>query len=161
MFTQLMCLEVHLRCEDNKLLLLAFAVHARIVVLFEMLLKSIVVNVVVRLSRIFAVTKETPFVLVPAMLVKLVAIIEALAAESAQGMALESSLVHCTRAVVSVAHVFLKLLLSEELVLMCKHFLVAGAKVTHLLVMGAAHMAVEIRPAQTGKVAFIVGAIIA
>lgn len=71
-----------------------------------------------------------------AVLKQLVVVVEALAAEAAQRVALEARLVGGAGLVVAVAHVLLQLLVAKELVLVGKDLFVAGAEVAHALVMG-------------------------
>jgi hypothetical protein len=158
---QLVGLEIHLGLEHDELLLEALAVQTEEMVLLKMLLERVVILVVVRLPRVAPVTDKAPLVLVPAMVVELVGVVEARAAEAAQWVSLETGLVNGSRLVVAFAHVVLQFLVGEQLVLVRKDLLVTSAEVTHLLVVDAPHMAVEIWPAQSSKVAGIVGAVVA
>jgi hypothetical protein len=158
---KLVGLEVHLRLEHDKLLLETLAVRAHVVLLLEVVLKRVVVQVVVRLARVATVAEEATLVLVPAVLVQFVAVVETGAAKAAQRVAPEAGLVDGAGLVVAVAHVLGELLVGKHVVLVGKHLLVASAQVAHFLVVLALDVAVQVLPAETGKVAFGVGAVIA
>lgn len=117
--------------------------------------------VVVRLARIPTITQEASLMLHAAMLIKLIVVVEALAAKGTQRMSLEASLVRCARLIVAALHVLVELLFCKQLVLVGKDALVSRAQVTHALLMGSLDMAMEIRPAQAGKVARRIGAVVA
>lgn len=153
MFAELVCLEVHLCVKNDKLLLHALTVRAEEVVVLEMLLESIVVPVIVRLSRVSPVAEETALVLVSAVFVELVIVIEALAAECTQGMALETGLIYSAWLIVAPTHVLSNTLIAEQLMLVGKDLLVARAEVTHAFVVCRSRVPMKIRPSQTGKVA--------
>lgn len=161
MLSEVVCLHVQLRLEDDKLLLHASAVRAQEVVLLEVPLELLVVEEVVRLSRVPSVADEAALVLHAAVLKQLVVVVEALAAEAAQRVALEARLVGGAGPVVAVAHVLLQLLVAKELVLVGEDLFVAGAEVAHALVMGRLDVAMQIGPAKAGKVAGLVGAVVA
>lgn len=112
------------------------------------------------LPGVSPVADEAALVLVPAVLVELVAVVEALAAEGAQGVALEAGLVDRAGLVVAVPHMSLQLLVGEQLVLVGEDLLVARAEVAHLAVVDGAHVAVEVGPAEAGEVARVVGAVV-
>jgi hypothetical protein len=159
-FAELVGLQVQLGLKHDELLLDALAVHANVMVLLEVLLERVVVEVVMRLPRVSAVADETTLVLIPAVLIQLVAIIEARAAETAQRMPPKASLVDGARLVVAVAHMLGQLLVGKRVVLVRKHFLGPGAQVAHLLVVDRADVAVQVLPAEAGKVAFAIGAVV-
>lgn len=154
-------LHVQLRLEDDKLLLHASAVRAQEVVLFEVPLELLVVEEVVGLPGVSSVADEAALVLHAAVLKQLVVVVEALAAEAAQRVALEARLVGGAGLVVAVAHVLLQLLVAKELVLVGEDLFVAGAEVAHALVVGRLDVAMEVSPAKAGKVAGLVGAVVA
>lgn len=135
MFLEVMRLEVHFRLKHDKLLFQALAVGANVVVLLEVLFQGVVVEVIVRLSRIAAVADEATLVLHAAMLVQLVVVVEALATETTQGVALEAGLVGGAGLIVAASHVFLQLLVGKELVLVREDLLVASAQVAHSFAM--------------------------
>lgn len=113
MFRQLVSLQIKLRPKDDKFLLQAFPVVAKEVVFPEMLLQGVVVEVVVRLPRVFAIAKEATLVFMPTVLVQFIIIVKALAAEPAEGMSLKSRLVKSSWLVVALPHMFLQLLIRE------------------------------------------------
>lgn len=160
MFSELVCLQIHVRIEDDKLLLHALPIRTQVVALLEMLLKSVVVPVVMRLPRVPPVTEETPLVLHATMLVQLIVIVEALPAESTQRMTLEARLIRRAGLVVAASHVFLEFLVREELVLVCEDSFVPRAQVAHALLVGTLDVSVQIRPAETGEIAVAIGAVV-
>lgn len=97
----------------------------------------------------------------PAVLIQLIIIIETLAAEAAQRMALEARLVRGAGLVVAAAHVLLQLAVRKELVLVGKDLLVARAQVAHALLVRRLDVPVQVGPAEAGKVAGGVGAVVA
>lgn len=107
-----------------------------------------------------AIAEEATLVLIPAVLIQLVAVVEPRAAKATQWMAAETCLVGCAWFIVAVAHVLGQLLVGKHIVLMCEDFLVAGTEITHLLVVDILDMAVEVLPAQTGKIALKIGTVI-
>lgn len=124
---QLMCLEIHLGIEYNELLFQAFLVWTHEMILAEMKLKSIVVEIVLRLSSaVPSIAYVAALVSVATMCVKLVVTIEALSAETALGVAFETGLVHCAGVVVAVLLMLAKLGRGEKLMLVGKDLLVAG-----------------------------------
>ena len=125
-----------------------------------MLLQGIVVLVIVRLSGILSVADEAALVLHAAMLVQLVAVVEALAAEAAERMATETSLISRAGLVVAMTHVLFKLALSKELMFVGEDFLVSRAQVAHALLMHRFDVAVQIRPSVAGKVAVGIWAVV-
>jgi hypothetical protein len=70
-----------------------------------------------------------------------------LTTEATLGMALETGLVLGTRDVVSVLFVPTQVLDGEEVVFVGKDLFVAGAQITHLLVVDTLDVTVQIRPA--------------
>lgn len=161
MLSEIVRLHVQLRLKDDKLLLHASAVRAQEVVLLKVLLQLVVVEEVVGLPGVSPIADEAALVLHAAVLKQLVVVVEALAAEAAQRVALEARLVGGAGLVVAVAHVLLQLLVAKELVLVGEDLFVAGAEVAHALVMGRLDVAMEIGPAKAGKVARLVGAVVA
>lgn len=135
---QLMCLEIHLGIEYNELLFQTFLVRTHEMILAEMELKSIVVEIVLRLSStVPSITYVAALVSVATMCVELVVTIEALSAETALGVALETGLVYCTGVVVAVLLMLAKLGRGKKLMLVGEDLLVAGAQIAHGLVMDA------------------------
>lgn len=65
------------------------------------------------------------------MIVKLVVVVKPLSTEAAQGVTFEAGLIRGTRLVVTAAHMFLKLAVGEELVLVGEDLLVSGTQVAH------------------------------
>ena len=86
---------------------------------------------------------------------------EPLSAEFAERMPLEACLIHVTRPIVAVSHVFLQLLVGEEIMFVCKDFLVPRAEIAHLFMVDGAHMTVEVGPTEAGKVARRLWAVVA
>lgn len=160
MLAELVRLEVHLGLEDDKLLLEALAVRAEEMVPPEMFLERVVVEVVMRLPRVPPVTQETSLVLVAAVLVQLVAVVEARAAEAAQRMAPEARLVGGAGLVVAVPHMLRQLLVGKHVVLVREDLLMPSTEVAHLLAVDGPDMAMQIRPAEAGKVALGIGAVV-
>lgn len=161
MLGEVVRLHVQLRLKDDKLLLHAPAVRAQEVILFKVPLQLLIVEEVVGLPRVSPVADEAALVLHAAVLKQLVVVVEALAAEAAQRVALEARLVGGAGLVVAVAHVLFQLLVAKELVLVGEDLFVAGAEVAHALVMGGLDVAMEVGPAKAGKVAGAVGAVVA
>lgn len=95
-----------------------------------------------------------------AVLKQLVVVVEALAAETAQRVALEARLVGGAGLVVAVAHVLLQLLIAKQLMLVGEDLFVAGAEIAHALVMRRFDVAMEVGPAKAGKVARLVGTVV-
>lgn len=130
-------------------------------VVLEMFFQRIVVPIVMRIPGIPPIADKTALVLVPTVLVQLVIVVKALAAEGAQRMAPEAGLMLVAGAVVAVGHVAVKLLVAEQLVLVGEDLLVPGAQVAHLFLVLGAHVAVQVGPAQGGRVARQVRAVVA
>jgi hypothetical protein len=107
MLGEVMRLHIQFRLEDDKLLLQASPVRAQKVVLLKVLLQLFIVEEIMGLSRVSAITEEATLVLHAAVLKQLIIVIETFAAEAAQGVALEARLVGSARLVVTVAHVLL------------------------------------------------------
>jgi hypothetical protein len=120
-------LQVHLRFENDKLFLQAFSVKTSEMIFLEVLLESIVVNVVLLLAVGGAsVTNVAAFVSITAVSVQLVVAIESLTAEATLGVSLETTLVYRSRLVVTSPFVFAQLGCSKELMLMRKYLLVTS-----------------------------------
>lgn len=101
-----MCFEIHLRIEDDKLLLQTFLIRAHEVVLPKVDLECVVVEVVLRLSSaISSVADVTAFVLVATMREQFIVTVETLSAETTLRVALETTLIYRARVVVSVLFV--------------------------------------------------------
>lgn len=129
-------------------------------VFLEVLFEGVVVAVVLR-PRIPPVAEKAPLMSFPTVLVELVVVVESLAAESAERMTLEAGLVRRAWLIIATSHMLLQFLIGKELMLMSKNLLVPRAQIAHLLMVGATDVAVQIRPAEAGKVAGIVRTIIA
>lgn len=82
-----------------------------------------------------------------AVLKQLVVVVEALAAETAQRVALEARLISGAGLVVAMAHVLLQLLIAEELMLVGEDLFVTGAEIAHALVVRRFDVSMEISPA--------------
>jgi hypothetical protein len=99
-----MRLQIHVRLENDKLFLQAFPVKAKKVVFLEVLFQGIIVQVVMGLPRVPAITDEASFVFITAMLVKFIIIIESFSAKAAERMSLEPGLINRAWEVVSTPH---------------------------------------------------------
>lgn len=110
-----MCLEIHFRIKDDKLLLQTLSVRTEKVVFSEVHLEGIVVDVVLLFSTAsFApIADMAAFVLVPAMRVEFVVSVEALPAETAFGVPLEAALIDGAGVVVAELLVLPELFLGE------------------------------------------------
>jgi hypothetical protein len=75
------------------------------VILLEVVYKSVIIKIIVRFPRISSITDKTPLMLHPTVLVELVVVVKALSAKPAEGMSLEASLVGSTGFVIAVTHV--------------------------------------------------------
>jgi hypothetical protein len=107
---QLMRFDIHLRVENNKLLLEALSVWTQEVVFAEMYLKSVVVYIVLLLpASLTAIADVTSLVLISAMRVELVVAIKARSAESAFWVPLEPALVDGSGIVIAELLVFLEI----------------------------------------------------
>lgn len=161
MVTQLVSLQVHFGFEHNKLLIHTLAVRAQKVVFTEMLLQGRIVEKVMRLSRIPPVANKAALMLHATMLVQLIIIIEPLATETTQRMALKTRLVGGTRLVITAFHVSLQLLIGKQLMLVSEETFVAGAEVAHALLVGGFYMAMQVRPAKACKITVWVWTVVA
>lgn len=155
-----MCFEVKLGIEHHKLLLKTLPIQTNEMVILEMSLQRRVVHIIMRLSRISPVTNETSLVLVAAMLIKLVTVVEPLAAKVAQRVSLETGLINGARFVIPLAHMIAQLLIREHLMFVCKDLLVPRAEIAHLLVMRSSDVAMQIRPAKAREIAVAIGTVI-
>lgn len=95
-----------------------------------------------------------------AVLVELVVVVEALAAEAAQRVALEARLVGRAGLIVAAAHMLLELAIGKELMLVGKDLFAARAQVAHALPVCRLDVTVKVGPAQAGKVARGIGAVV-
>jgi len=100
-------------------------------------------------------------VLIAAVLPELINVVITNAAKLAERMPSETGLVGSTRATIRVPHMGFQLITSEQLMLMRKDLLMPDTNVAHLLAMNSLYMAVQIGPAQAGKVAAGVWAVVA
>jgi hypothetical protein len=153
-------LQVHFRFENDKLLLLTLCVGTGEVVLLEVIFEGRIVTIVVRLPGVPPITDEAPLVLHAAMVVELVVIVKAFAAEAAHRMALETSLIGCAGLVVAATHMLLKLAIGKELVLVRENLLVTGTEIAHSFLVHRFDMAMEVRPAKPRKVAISIGTVV-
>ena len=150
---QLMTLQIHLRVEDDKLLLQALGVETRKVILAKVLLKRIVVLEILWISSACPpIAKMASLMSIATMCIEFVISVESLPAESALGMTFKPTLIHSSRNVVAILLMLPQLLLREYLVLVDKHLFVSSAQIAHHLVMYALHMTMEIRPAQARRI---------
>jgi len=130
MLLELMGFEVHLRIEDDELLLLAFLVQAWEVISPKVLLERIVIEVILRIVAASPpIAQMASFVFVSAMGEQFVIAIEPLPAKSALRMPFETALVDGSRVVITELLVPLQFLRCEELVFMREDLLVARAQV--------------------------------
>jgi len=110
----LMRLEIHGRIKDYELLLQTFCVVARIVVVVEMGLESIVIEEIARIVGIGdSITQMATLVSVAAVGVKLITSVESLSAEAALWVTLETGLLRRTGCVVASPLVLPQLLWCE------------------------------------------------
>jgi hypothetical protein len=123
----LVALQVHLRFKNNKLFLQAIWVKASEMILMEVVLKSVVVNIVLLLAvGRTSVTDVAAFMFITAVSVQLVVAVEALTTEAAFGMSPETTLVDGSRLVITGLFVFAQLCWSKKLMLVCKDLLVTS-----------------------------------
>lgn len=156
-----MSLQIHLRVENNKLLLLTLLIEAGEMVSAEVLLKSFVVHKVSRsLASRPPITQMTALVSLSAMDEKLIISIEAPPTEATFWVALETALVDSARVVVAKLLMLLQLLLGKKFVLVRKDLLVPRAQVTHDFLVEGPHMSVQVWPAQACHVAVLIGAVV-
>lgn len=114
MTLKLVGLQIHLRVEHHKLLLLTFLIEAWEVVSGEVLLKSFVIHKVGwSLTSGATIAKMTALVPFSAMDEELIISVEALTTKAALRMTLEAALVNSARVVVAKLLVFSQLLLCE------------------------------------------------
>ena len=95
------------------------------------------------------------------MRIQLVLAIEALSTEATLWMSLETALILSARNVIAKLLVLAKVLLSEKLMFVRENLLSARAKIAHDLVMHIPDMTVQIRPAQTRRIAVAIRAVVA
>lgn len=87
--------EVHLRIEYHKLLIETFSVRTKEMILAKMNLQGVIVDVVLLLPATFsAIANVTALVFVSAVCIQLIVSVEALTAEAAFRVALETTLVY-------------------------------------------------------------------
>lgn len=153
-----MRLQIKPGLEDDKFVIQTLPVETRKVISPKVLLQRIIVAVIVRLLRIRPVTDEAALVLSTTMLVEPIIIVEALRAKLAERMALEARLIG---PVVAPTHMLIDMGVVKELMLVRKHLFIAGAEIAHALAMGSLDVSMEVGPAEAGKVARGVGAVVA
>lgn len=83
MFAQLVCLQVYIGPEHDKLLLQAFAISTQVVVFPEVLFERVVIAVVMRLPRVLPIAEKAALVSFAAVFVQLIVVVKSLAAEGA------------------------------------------------------------------------------
>ena len=99
--------QIHLRFENNELLFQTFLVKTDEVILREMLLKSVVINVILLLAVGRAsVTDVAAFMFIAAVGVQLIITVESLATETALRVTPEATLIYSARFVVTRLFVF-------------------------------------------------------
>lgn len=136
MVFQLMRLQIHLRPEDDELLLQAFLVGAHEMVTPKVLLQRVVVDVILLLAAPTpSIANMASLMFVPTMNVQFIVPIESLSTETAFWMSLEAALVDSARMIISKLLMLAQLLWSEELMLMGEDFLIPGAQIAQNLVM--------------------------
>jgi len=109
---------------------------------------------------ISSVADMTPLMLIPTMCIELVIAVETLSTEATLGMTLESTLIDGARVIVTEFLVLAKFADSEELMLMGEDLLVPRTEVAQNLVVHALDMAMQVWPAKTGNVTFLIWAIV-
>lgn len=149
-------------------------------VFLEMVLKSVVVNVVLLLTVPRpAVTNVAALMFVSAMGIKLIIAVETLATESALRMTTEPTLVHLSRLIVTILLMLPKFCCCEQLMFMCEYLFIPCAEVTvgyisifywklvlskrylpHHLSMLGLDMAMKVWPAQTRYIAVFIRAVV-
>jgi len=93
-----------LRFENHELLLQTLWIKAQEVIFLKMVFKSIIIDIILLLPVGRAtITDVTSLVLISAMSIKLVISIESLTAKTTLRMSLETTLVDCTRLIISVS----------------------------------------------------------
>ena len=103
MILELMSFEIDLRIEHHELLLQAFGVQTRKVVLAEMSLQRIVVKVVLRiLSARSSITQMPSSILIAAVGVEFIITIASFAVEPTLWMTSESALIDGARVVIAI-----------------------------------------------------------
>jgi len=126
----LVCFQVHLRVEHDKLFLHALPVRTQEVVLAEVDLERVVVDIVLLLPVVVAAVADVAaLVLVSAVCVEFIVSVEAHLAEAALGMSFEAALVDGTGVVVAEFLVPSEIGRSEEGVLVGEDLLVPCTEV--------------------------------
>ena len=133
---QLMRLQIHLRLEDDELLLQAFLISAHEMVTPKVLLQRIVVDVILLLAApIPAIANMASFMFVPTMDVQFIVSIESLTTETAFRMPFETALVDSARVIISKLLMLAQLLWGKELMLMCEDLLISCTQIAQDLVV--------------------------
>jgi len=128
---QLMRFQVHLRLKDHELLVQALLVEAEEVICLEVILQGTVVNVVLLLPiPRSSIADMAALVFVPTVSVEFIIPIEPLATETAFRVSSESTLVNRTGNIIAILLMPSQLCNGKEVMLMCKHFLVARTEIT-------------------------------
>lgn len=127
---QLVAFEIHLSFKNNKFFVQTFLIQAQKVVFLEMLLKSIIVDIILLLAVArLSITDMASLMLVSTMGVELVVSIEALTAKFTLGMSLETALVDSTGVIVAEFLVFPKLRYGEQFIFVSERFFVACTEI--------------------------------
>ena len=131
-----MCLQIHLRLEDDELLLQAFLIGAHEMVTPKVLLQRVIVDVILLLTApTSSIANMASFMFVPTMDVQFIVPIESLSTETAFWMPLEPTLVDSARVIISKLLMLAQLLWGEELMLMGEDLLISCAQIAENLVM--------------------------
>ena len=123
--------------------------------------KRIVVDKVLLLASLIpSVANMASLVLVPTMRIELIVAVEPLSTETTLGMPLEAALIDGPWIIISELLVLTELTNRKELVLVGEDLLVSCTEIAHDFVMHALDMSVQVRPAKTGNIAILIGAIV-
>ena len=161
MHFELMRLQVHFRLKGTGLVIQTFLFRTQEMILPEMIFQGAIVYVVLLMPRgIPSIADEAFLVLISAMLIQLIISIKTDPAEATFRMTFEATLVHSSRVVITKLFVPSKFLMSEQLMLVSKNFLIPCAQVTQHSVMDTSDMSMEVRPSPAGNIACRFGAII-
>ena len=138
MYLHLVRLQVHLGSEHHELLLKTFLLHARKVILPEMLFQTRVIEEIRWLLRgILSIANMTSFVFIPTVDKEFIIAVESLSTEATFRMSFESGLITSTRFVVAELLVQAKGSVGEELVLVGKNPLIPSAEVAEMSALAA------------------------
>ena len=128
---KLVCFEVHLRLEDDKLLVQALLVGANEVVFSKMSFQRIIVYIILLFPPVVpSIADMALFMLVSAVGVQFVGAVEPLSTETTLGVSFEATLVNSTRVIITEFLVFSKLLYCKQLMFVREDLLVPCAEIT-------------------------------